>query len=118
VTACDTDTLRGLSALVGLPACVEAVSTTTASAEAVSTQGELCKTEDAQVAFRRMMELGFEFFVTSSGGLSTGAAESKQTGQFEARPDLFAKVFDDGKVAVFVPAFSTYYPRPEEPVSS
>jgi hypothetical protein len=118
VTACDTDTLKGLSAVVGLPACVEPVSGATEGAGAASNQGELCKTEDAQVAFRRMMELGFEFFVTPSSGLSAGAAAPKRTGQFEARPDLFAKVFDDGRVAVFVPAFSSYYPRPEEPVSS
>jgi hypothetical protein len=119
VTACDNDSLRGLSALVGLPACVEPIGGTQVAAGAVSSQGELCKTEDAQVAFQRMMELGFEFFVTSSSGLSAGQAAPSRTGQFEDRPDLFAKVFDDGKVAVFVPSFSAYYPRhEEEPVSS
>jgi hypothetical protein len=115
VAACDSDALRGISALAGLPICVEGSLVQPVQSDSASQQPELCKLDDPEAAFRRMMQLGFEFFFTPGSGQASG---SQRVERFESRPDLFAKIFDDGKVAVFVPAFSGYYPRSEVPVSS
>jgi hypothetical protein len=118
VASCDNDGLRGISALAGLPICVEGGIVQKVQGDSAPPQPELCRVDDPQILFRRMMELGFEFYVTQGSGEAAGSTGPQRVRRFESRPDLFAKLFDDGKVAVFVPSFSGYYPRFEATVSS
>jgi len=106
VEACDQVGALNASVALGLPRFVESQAT-----GEVKREEALCGVTDPEAAYRRMMSQGLEFFVTSSLGSTTNPTARKRFEQFSSRPDLLARVFDDGKVAIFVPAFSGYYPR-------
>lgn len=102
VEACDEGASLGVAALVGLPRYVE------------STEGDarrLCSLDDPEQVYRRMMSSKLELFVTSSGGSASSEGARSRYERFSSRPDLFARIFDSQGVALFVPAFSRYYPR-------
>jgi hypothetical protein len=111
VVACDDDSLRFLPAAVGLPVCV--------TAQAVSDGAiSACKLDEPEAAFHRMMEMGAELFVTPAQELAQSEEQRRRAEQFAQREDLFYKLFDDGKFVVFAPAFSRYFLRHKDPVSS
>lgn len=72
---------------------------------------QLCQVEDPEEAYSVMMRQGLELFATESAQSADMAVGLKRYERFMERPDLFAKVYDDNRIAIFVPAFSRYYPR-------
>lgn len=104
VEACDQPaSVATIAPVVGLPSFVEVV-----TAEAAS---PLCSLDDPQQVYQRMMAHTLELFVMPSGAAASTPAARARYERFSSRPDLFALVFDDKRVAVFVPSFSRYYPR-------
>jgi hypothetical protein len=104
VEACDSDSLKGLVASIGLPTYSERGSG--------GIGGEkLCAVIEAETAYRRMIELGLELFLTPVAGDSLEAEQRSKSriANFSARPDLFRKVYEDDSVAIYAPAFSRYY---------
>jgi hypothetical protein len=117
VAACDDDANRILPAVVGLPVCERGLPSS--SGQPVDVQEPaLCKLDDPSAAFARMMELGVELFVTPAEQATVSEVARRRIAGFVQRPELFSKIFDDGRYAVFVPAFSTYFPRAKDPLSS
>jgi hypothetical protein len=102
VQACDPEEPVRVAIAVGLPSFTES---------APGEGGPLCALGDPDQVFQRMMALRLELFVTpSADGASSSTARSRYE-KFASRPDLFALVFDDRRLALFVPSFSRYYPR-------
>jgi hypothetical protein len=102
VQACDQGEPVNVAISVGLPSFTEA-----GPAEG----GLLCSLEDPEQVYRRMMELRLELFVTPSAQSAASPTARSRYEKFSSRPDLFALVFDDDHLALFVPSFSRYYPR-------
>jgi hypothetical protein len=102
VEACDGGSPLGIAATVGLPRYVE-------SAKEVGSS--ICSLDDPEQVYRRMMSSKLELFLTSSGGSASSEVARSRYERFSSRPDLFARIFDSHGVALFVPAFSRYYPR-------
>jgi hypothetical protein len=71
----------------------------------------LCDMSDPQRLFDGMMAAGVELFVTQSGGAAGSDSARQRYEQLSSRRDLFAKVFDDQTLSLFVSAFSSYYPK-------
>jgi hypothetical protein len=114
IAACDGDGVKILPAQVGLPAC-----RLSPEPQAVDTQQlALCKLDEPSAAFARMMELGVELFITPAEQVAKSDSGRRRISGFIQRPELFCKIFDDGHYAVFVPAFSKYFPRAKDPLSS
>ena len=107
VEACDQGEPLNISAALGLPRFDESAMVEGGE----DGEGALCGLEDPDQAYRRMMQLRLEFFVTPIGSSATDAAARGRYERFLGRPDLFARVFEDQHVALFVPSFSRYYPR-------
>jgi hypothetical protein len=101
VEACDHDGKLSVSSEIGLPRYAEAVG---------SADLQLCRIEDPEQAYHRMMGLKLELFVTPSGVAAASPSARNRYERFAGRPDLFAKVFDNQQLALFVPSFSRYYP--------
>ncbi len=118
VAACDGDGAGVMPALVGLPLCEQGLVSSVASPEGGAEQPALCKLDEPTAAFRRMMELGIELFITPAQQVAGTEASKRRIEGFVQHPELFFKAFDDGRYAVFVPAFSSYFPRAKDPLSS
>lgn len=102
VEACDGEEPLHVAVSVGLPSFKEVLA---------EDSPPLCSLDDPQLVYSRMMALGLELFVTpSADGASNSTASSRYENLF-SRPDLFALVFKDQRLALFVPSFSRYYPR-------
>jgi len=106
VEACDQGEALNISPALGLPRFIES-----GMPDGPSDMGSLCGLEDPDQAYRRMMQLRLELFVTPNGSSATNATARGRYERFLSRPDLFAKVFEDQHVTLFVPSFSRFYPR-------
>ena len=111
VVACDTEDLKLAPAALGFPAC-------RGEAEKDAQSGSLCTEVDPQVAFEKMMRKGTGLFVTPSVEAAKSQQARARIEQFSQRPDLFFKLFDDGRLTLFAAAFSEYFPRRPLRVSS
>jgi hypothetical protein len=103
VEACDEGAPPSISALAGLPRY---------AAHAADAAGTICNLEEPEQVYHSMMGLKLELFLTPSGSAASTASARSRYEKLSSRPDLFARVFDDQQRAIFVPAFSRYYPRP------
>lgn len=118
VAACDGDGASVMPALVGLPACENGFASSASPQEGGAAQPALCRLDEPTAAFRRMMELGIELFITPGEQVTGSEVGKRRVEAFVQHPELFFKAFDDGRYAVFVPAFSRYFPRAKDPLSS
>lgn len=98
-SVCDNGGLRVASVVMGLPVCERVLSQPGADQQ-------LCGIDDPDVIFKRMMTFGVDLFVTPAAQAARSDAARSRIEQFGQRPDLFTKLFDDGKVAVFLPVYS------------
>ena len=72
-------------------------------------EASLCALQDIQGIFDFMMKYGASLYVlTGTSDAGTGEVTAV-AGAFEARPDLFAKLYDTAGLKVFAPAFSDLY---------
>ncbi len=119
VSACDGGQQVAVAARVGLPLCEGQRQGLRGSQQSgQSPQVTICGLVEADEVFRRMMELGVELFITPSEGVASTEEGRRRYEHFIQRPELFSKIFDNGALAVFVPAFSRHFPRAKDPVSS
>jgi hypothetical protein len=102
VQACDQGEPVDVAISVGLPNFTESTP---------AESGALCSLEDPEQVYRRMIILRLELFVTPSADAASSVTARSRYEKFSSRPDLFALVFDDQRLALFVPSFSRYYPR-------
>ena len=102
VQACDQGEPVDVAISVGLPNFTESTP---------AESGALCSLDEPEQVYRRMMDLRLELFVTPSADVASSATARSRYEKFSSRPDLFALVFDDQRLALFVPSFSRYYPR-------
>jgi hypothetical protein len=107
VDACDDGDSVSVASSIGLPRYVEA------NEEALSGSSitALCKIDDPQQAYDRMMRQGLAFFITPNTDSANSEGARARIEKFTSRPDLFARVFENQRFALFIPAFSEYYPR-------
>ena len=107
VEACDDGDSVSVASSIGLPRYVEA------NEEALSGSSitALCKIDDPQQAYDRMMRQGLAFFITPNTDSANSEGARARIEKFTSRPDLFARVFENKRFALFIPAFSEYYPR-------
>lgn len=118
VAACDGGGEKILPALVGLPACERGSPSSAGEQDSANQKPVLCALDEPAAAFSRMMELGVELFVTPAEQAANSENSRRRISGFIQRPELFSKIFDDGHYAVFVPAFSRYFPRAKDPLPS
>jgi hypothetical protein len=71
-----------------------------------ATYQRLCDISDPERLFNGMMTAGVELFVTQSGTAASSDSARQRYEQLSSRSDLFAKVFDDQRLSLFVPTFS------------
>jgi hypothetical protein len=102
VEACDQEQSVQVAISVRLPSFKD---TTSGGRE------RLCSLDDPEQVFREMMALRLELFVTPSADVALSPTARSRYEKFSSRPDLFALVFDNRRLALFVPSFSRYYPR-------
>jgi hypothetical protein len=104
VEGCDSGGVKGIVAAIGLPTYSE-------SASGGAGGEKLCEMIEAEGTYQRMLELGLELFLTPLSGYSLEAQQRSQQRltNFDARPDLFRKVYQDDSVAIYAPAFARYY---------
>jgi hypothetical protein len=107
VEACDEVSAPSVLPAVGLPRYEEGISLQLSG----QSDQKLCLIDDPEQAYRRMMGLKLEFFLTSSAGATSNSVARSRYERFLSRPDLFARVFEDQDRALFVTSFSRYYPR-------
>jgi len=107
VEACDDKESVSVASSLGLPRYVEG------NKEALSSGNitALCEIGDPQQAYDRMMSQGLELFVTPTMDSANTEGARARFEKFMNRPDLFARVFENQRFALFIPAFSEYYPR-------
>ncbi len=104
--ACDGEEPLNVAVSVGLPSFRELSSGESAP---------VCSLDDPEQVYRRMMALGLELFVTPSADAASNSTARSRYDKFSSRPDLFALVFEDQRLALFVSSFSRYYPSSGAP---
>jgi hypothetical protein len=105
VEACDDGAGISVAGAIGLPKYAE-IATPDGKIGGFTM---LCRLDDAQQAYDQMMRKGLEFFVTHSENSATSDSSKARLASFSSRPELFARVFENQNIALFVPAFSRYY---------
>ena len=107
VEACDDGDPMSVASAIGLPKYFEANKETQSGGSITA----LCKIDDPQQAYDRMMSQGLELFITPTADSAGSEGARARFEKFMNRPDLFARVFENQRFALFIPAFSEYYPR-------
>jgi hypothetical protein len=107
VEACDDGESMSVASSIGLPKYFEANKET----QRGGTITALCKIDDPQQAYDRMISQGLELFITPTADSAGSDGARARFEKFMNRPDLFARVFENQRFALFIPAFSGYYPR-------
>ena len=98
IDACLPITSSGVPLAAGLPA-FQRISGTVAPA--VGSEEPLCSFRDPQSIFDAMMKYGANLFIVASADVASVG--------LDARPELFAKIYDRPGVQVFAPAFSDLF---------
>jgi hypothetical protein len=96
--ACEDGSVRGSAALAGLPIF----------SEDGAAPGALCANVDAKAVFEGMMKYEIPMLVAPGAQGSSNANSIARLSNFELRPDLFRRIYDDGSTVVYAPAFSEY----------
>jgi hypothetical protein len=97
--ACEDGSVRGSAALAGLPIF----------SEDGAAPGALCANVDAKAVFEGMMKYEIPMLVAPGAQGSSNANSIARLSNFELRPDLFRRIYDDGSTVVYAPAFSEYF---------
>jgi len=106
VDSCATSMSSGVSLAAGLPA-FQRVSAQQDSGSGPT--GALCGNQDPQEIFDTMMKYGAALYIVGTPAEGTAAEGEQAAGGMDARPDLFAKVYDRDGLKVFAPSFSSLY---------
>jgi hypothetical protein len=116
IEACDGDQHSQAAMLAGLPTMklVEGAADGSLAAKQNQALQTACSLQDPQAMFDAMMRLGVEVLLISGEG-AVPATRQGAIDALAARPDLFAKLYEQSGSAVFVPAFSQYFPRAYNP---
>lgn len=101
VDACLVGASSGLPRAAGIPAYQRV--------QQAGQSENLCGISDADGLFDSMMKYGASMYVITAAAASDPAAVKATATALEARPDLFAKVYDRDGMMVFAPAFSELY---------
>lgn len=112
IEACDVAQPSKAALLAGLPSLKpipDAVEGSEAFKQNQSLQAA-CSLQGPQSVFDAMMRLGIEVLIASGEG-SIPPSRQAAIEALSARPDLFAKIYDQSGSVVLVPAFSSYFPR-------
>jgi hypothetical protein len=105
--ACEDDAVRGTSALAGLPIFVEGPDSNGGVA--------LCASADPNLVFQGMMKQGLPLMIAAGIRSGSNPVSSARLASFDLRPDLFKRIYDNGAVVVYAPAFSEYFRGAQEP---
>jgi len=118
IAACGVSGFSIQAAAIGLPACKAPLLPAVQGEGEQAGEVDVCEFSDPQAVFNRMMRSGIELFITPSVNAESDVVRTQRYVEFGRRPELFAKVFDNGHTAVFVPAFSRYFPRSKDSIAS
>jgi hypothetical protein len=118
IAACGVSGFSIQAAAIGLPACKAPLLPAVQGEGEQAGEVDVCEFSDPQAVFNRMMRSGIELFITPSVNSESDVVRTQRYVEFGRRPELFAKVFDNGHTAVFVPAFSRYFPRSKDSIAS
>jgi hypothetical protein len=99
--ACESDSVRGTAALAGLPISLQ----TPDSAEGTA----LCASADPDVVFQGMMKQEIPLMIAPGIRGGSHPVSSARLANFDLRPDLFKRIYDNGSIVVYAPAFSDYF---------
>lgn len=102
IEGCDPGAAINIGPSLGLPIFSKVVKV----GGDVAAATRLCDLSDPQRLFDGMMAAGVELFVTQSGSAANSDSARERYEKLSSRGDLFAKVFDDQNLSLFVPAFS------------
>ncbi len=106
--SCDDPGARGVAARAGLPTFAEPAGSLKPDSGVT-----LCSALDPKEAYDGMMRYELPLFVTQGTSHAATAGVVTRLSNFDARPDLFSKIYDDGGVVVYAPAFSPYFKAPQ-----
>jgi hypothetical protein len=100
--------VQGTAALAGLPISLQ----TPDPAEGTA----LCASADPDVVFQGMMKQEIPLMIAPGIRGGSHPVSSARLANFDLRPDLFKRIYDNGSIVVYAPAFSDYF-RGAQPVS-